>query len=83
MPSCGRFRFWTMRPAHVHFMISAPGRETFVTHIFAVGDPYLDSDAVFEVKDAIIRPYLEHPAGPAPDGTEQAQPMPALATISG
>src|SRR4051795_8989032 len=31
------------RPAHVHFMISAPGYETLFTHVFAEGDPYLDS----------------------------------------
>ncbi len=66
------------RPAHVHFMIAAPGHETLVTHIFAAGDPYLDSDAVFGVKDAIIRPYREHPAGQAPDGSEQAQPYASL-----
>ena len=57
------------RPAHVHFMIAAPGYETLVTHVFAEGDDYLDSDVVFGVKDSIIRPYTEHPAGTAPDGT--------------
>lgn len=56
------------RPAHIHFMISAPGRETLVTHVFAAGDDYLDSDVVFGVKDSIIRPYVEHAAGTAPDG---------------
>jgi hydroxyquinol 1,2-dioxygenase len=56
------------RPAHVHFMIAAPGYETLVTHVFADGDKYLDTDVVFGVKDSIIRPYVEHPAGTAPDG---------------
>ncbi|MDB5363531.1 MAG: hydroxyquinol 1,2-dioxygenase [Rhodospirillales bacterium] len=57
------------RPAHVHFMIAAPGHETLVTHVFAAGDEYLDSDVVFGVKDSIIRPYTEHPPGTAPDGS--------------
>jgi hydroxyquinol 1,2-dioxygenase len=57
------------RPAHVHFMIAAPGHETLVTHVFADGDKYLDSDVVFGVKDSIIRPYTEHGPGTAPDGT--------------
>ena len=39
------------RPAHVHFMISAPGFRRLVTHIFVDGDQYLDSDAVFGVKE--------------------------------
>ncbi|WP_213780718.1 intradiol ring-cleavage dioxygenase [Caballeronia sp. dw_276] len=42
------------RPAHVHFKLSAPGFETIVTHVFIDGDPYLDSDVVFGVKDALI-----------------------------
>ena len=57
------------RPAHVHFMIAAPDHETLVTHVFAEGDKYLDSDVVFGVKDSIIRPYTEHAPGTAPDGT--------------
>jgi hydroxyquinol 1,2-dioxygenase len=42
------------RPAHVHFMIAAAGCETLVTHLFVAGDPYLDSDAVFGVKDSLV-----------------------------
>jgi hydroxyquinol 1,2-dioxygenase len=57
------------RPAHVHFMISAPGHERLVTHIFVAGDQYLDSDVVFGVKDSLIHEFAEHPAGKAPDGT--------------
>ena len=43
-----------MRPAHLHFMVSAPGYDTVVTHLFVKGDPYLDSDVVFGVKDSLI-----------------------------
>ena len=42
------------RPAHVHFMISAPGYRTLVTHLFLAGDKYLESDAVFGVKPSLI-----------------------------
>lgn len=56
------------RPAHVHFMIEAPGHEKLVTHVFVAGDKYLDSDAVFGVKDSLIRDFAERPAGTAPDG---------------
>ena len=56
------------RPAHVHFMISASGYQQLVTHIFADGDQYLDSDVVFGVKDSLIRMFAARPAGVAPDG---------------
>ncbi|MCT7374601.1 intradiol ring-cleavage dioxygenase [Chelativorans salis] len=62
------------RPAHVHFMIDAPEHERLVTHVFVAGDPYLDSDAVFGVKDSLIREFPEHLAGTAPDGRRMDQP---------
>ena len=42
------------RPAHIHFIVSAPGYETTVTHLFVQGDPYLESDAVFGVKPSLV-----------------------------
>lgn len=42
------------RPAHMHFLVSAPGFKTIVTHTFVAGDPYLESDAVFGVKERLI-----------------------------
>jgi hydroxyquinol 1,2-dioxygenase len=62
------------RPAHVHFMIAAPGYETLVTHVFVAGDQYLDSDAVFGVKNSLISEFPEHPPGAMPDGVECATP---------
>ncbi|SDY65608.1 intradiol ring-cleavage dioxygenase [Herbiconiux ginsengi] len=59
-----------MRPAHVHFMVSAPGYRTLITHIFVKGDEWLDDDAVFGVKDSLIVPFVEHGAGTAPDGRQ-------------
>jgi len=35
-----------MRPAHMHAIVSAPGYQQVITHVFVEGDPYLDSDAV-------------------------------------
>jgi hydroxyquinol 1,2-dioxygenase len=53
------------RPAHIHFMIAHGGFETLVTHLFVDGDPYLDSDAVFGVKQSLIVDLTDE-SGPAP-----------------
>ncbi|MBN3832076.1 intradiol ring-cleavage dioxygenase [Burkholderia sp. Ac-20344] len=45
------------RPAHLHFMIDAPGCRTLVTHLFDEDDPYLKSDAVFGVKPSLMVAY--------------------------
>ncbi len=58
------------RPAHIHFKISAPDFQSVVTHLFVEGDEYLDSDAVFGVKDSLVVPFVSHAAGIAPDGTQ-------------
>jgi hydroxyquinol 1,2-dioxygenase len=46
-----------MRPAHMHAIVSAPGYQPVITHVFVDGDPYLDGDAVFAVKDSLIAKY--------------------------
>jgi len=48
------------RPAHVHFMVSAEGYYPVTTHLFDPVDPYLDSDAVFGVKDSLITEFELH-----------------------
>jgi catechol 1,2-dioxygenase len=45
------------RPAHMHFLVTAPGFQKLVTHTFVGGDAYLDSDAVFGVKQTLIAPF--------------------------
>jgi protocatechuate 3,4-dioxygenase beta subunit len=45
------------RPAHLHFMISAPGHEKLVTHIFTPDCPWLKEDAVFGVKESLIADF--------------------------
>jgi hydroxyquinol 1,2-dioxygenase len=51
------------RPAHLHFMIKAPGYETLITHVFRDGDQYLDSDAVFGVRQSLIAQWEKQPDG--------------------
>ena len=41
------------------FRVAAPGFETLVTHVFVAGSPYLDSDAVFAVKQRLIRDFAQ------------------------
>ncbi len=67
------------RPAHLHFLIRSPGHRKLVTHIFDSKDKYLDSDAVFGVKEELVRDFVDQPAGVAPDGTTCETPY---ATIS-
>ena len=40
--------------AHVHFVVSAPGYKDVITHLFDAESDYLDSDAVFGVRDSLI-----------------------------
>lgn len=63
------------RPAHMHFMIDAPGYERLITHVFRDGDRYLDSDAVFGVRASLITDWHRHDAGQAPDGTHSQVPF--------
>jgi hydroxyquinol 1,2-dioxygenase len=53
------------RPAHLHFLIDAPGYERLITHVFRSGDPYLDSDAVFGVRQSLVADWVRH----EPDAT--------------
>ena len=51
----------TMRPAHLHLRIGAPGYRTVATAIYSAGDPYLYEDAVFGAKSSLVETY--RPAG--------------------
>ena len=50
------------RPAHMHFMVTAPGFKTIVTHTFVGDDPYITDDTVFGVKEILVAPF-EHVRG--------------------
>lgn len=43
------------RPAHLHFIVQQPGYRSVTTHVFVADSPYLDSDAVFGVKESLVR----------------------------
>ncbi len=51
------------RPAHLHFMITADGYEPLITHVFRDGDQYLDSDAVFGVRQSLVARWVKQPDG--------------------
>ncbi len=64
-----------IRPAHLHFLVKAPGYDTLVTHLFVKGDPHIGSDAVYAVKPSLIVDFAEKPAGtPMPDGAKTTTP---------
>ena len=62
------------RPAHIHAIVSAPGFEPVTTHVFVKGDPYLQSDAVFGVKNSLVAEFVKR-EGNAPDGTRPSAPF--------
>ena len=63
------------RPGHIHMMVYRDGYVPLTTHLFAADSPYLDSDAVFGVRDSLIVPYTRHAAGKAPDGRTMDKPF--------
>src|SRR3712207_2129750 len=62
------------RPAHVHFLITVPGYEPLITHLFQEGAEYLDSDVVFGTKQELVVRFEQREPGPAPDGGTIDQP---------
>ena len=60
-----------LRASHLHFLVTAEGLRTLVTHIFVRGDELLGSDSVFGVKDSLVKDFLPQPAdAPTPDGRD-------------
>ncbi len=47
------------RPAHIHFIVSAPGFETLTTALYIAGDKYLGSDAVFGSRPSLVVDYRD------------------------
>ena len=56
------------RPGHMHKMLSAPGYQKLTTHIFVSDSKYLDSDAVFGVRNSLVVDFKAQPPGAAADG---------------
>ncbi|MFK7962592.1 MAG: intradiol ring-cleavage dioxygenase [Burkholderiaceae bacterium] len=48
-----------MRPAHIHFIVSADGFIPVTTHLFDSTCPWLYSDAVFGVKESLVAEVKE------------------------
>jgi hydroxyquinol 1,2-dioxygenase len=63
------------RPGHMHMMLEAPGHQKLTTHIFVKDSPYLDSDAVFGVRNSLVVDFPKHPPGKAPDGRAMSKPF--------
>ncbi|TVZ96416.1 dioxygenase [Streptomyces sp. BK340] len=55
LEACGRHPY---RPAHIHFVAKADGHAPVTTHIFVAGGAHLDSDAVFAVKDSLVKDFI-------------------------
>jgi hydroxyquinol 1,2-dioxygenase len=64
-----------MRPAHIHFAISANGYHGVVTHLFQRGDEYIDTDVVYGVKEPLIVDFKLQPPGKAPTGETISTPF--------
>jgi hydroxyquinol 1,2-dioxygenase len=44
-------------------MVTAPGYERLITHVFRSDDVYLDSDAVFGVRQSLVADWVMQPDG--------------------
>jgi hydroxyquinol 1,2-dioxygenase len=56
------------RPGHIHMIVSAQDHRPVTTHLFVAGSEYLDSDAVFGMKESLVTQFERHAPGVAPDG---------------
>jgi len=65
-----------MRPAHMHAIVAAPGYQQVITHVFVEGDPHLDGDAVYAVKNSLIGKYKK--ANDAAQAKKLGMPNPFL-----
>ena len=53
------------RPAHIHFLVSAPGVRTLTTQVNIPGDTYIDDDFAFATRDGLVVTIenVDSPAG--------------------
>ncbi len=63
------------RPGHIHMVVSAPGYLPVTTHLFVAKSEYLDSDAVFGVKESLVAQFDRHPPGIGPNGESMDAPF--------
>lgn len=63
------------RPGHIHMIVSAAGYLPVTTHLFVAGSQYLDSDAVFGMKESLVADFKRHPPSVGPDGARVDTPF--------
>ena len=63
------------RPAHIHFILSAPGYQKIITHLFKRGTEYIENDVVYGVKEELITDFVRHEPGTAPNGEKVDTPF--------
>ncbi|MTI30718.1 dioxygenase [Xanthovirga aplysinae] len=51
------------RPAHIHFIVSAPGFETLVTQLFMAGDKQINEDVVFTADSSMTGNFVKEQEG--------------------
>jgi len=53
------------RPAHIHFLVGAPGYREAITALYMAGDEHIDSDTVFGANESLITaPKPANPESP-------------------
>ncbi len=64
-----------MRPAHIHFAVSAPGYHKVTTHLFQKGDSFIETDVVYGVKEPLIVDFTKKSGDKAPNGETLNEPF--------
>lgn len=54
------------RPAHIHFIVAAPGYRTLVTQVFADDSDILETDVTFGVHRQLVGRFQQVEAGRSP-----------------
>jgi len=60
------------RPAHIHFLIGAPGYRELVTALYISGDDHIESDTVFGVTESLVTTVKRN---------DFASPLPTLPSL--
>lgn len=47
-----------MRPAHIHFLVTAHGYRSLITQVYDAECEYVKSDSVFGVKDGLVVTFV-------------------------
>jgi hydroxyquinol 1,2-dioxygenase len=63
------------RPGHIHMIVSAAGHSPVTTHLFVADSQYLDSDAVFGMKESLVAQFERHLPGAGPNGERMETPF--------